>query len=136
MGSHRNIMLALTVVTACSGGGIRPDLMAIERMEAIARDYADQTEFTIRLSPAPCDCPQTEVRLGRAWYRVFLEPVDPDSPAEAARAILQAAESRGRAGATLLVAGSLSRRVKIAGTRAPCLVLKVISVCESGRCLP
>jgi hypothetical protein len=113
---------------------VRPDRLAVERLEAVAKAHADLTSFTIRLNPAPCDCPAAEVLLDGAWHRVFLEPTDPEGPAEAARATLQAAESRGRAGATLVVAGRLSKGARLAGTRAPCMELKVTAVCETGVC--
>src|SRR5437763_561899 len=112
MGSASGRGLASIVAIACAASPCascapdalqaRPDRLAVERVEAVTRVHADDASFTIRLNPAPCDCPPAELLLDGAWYRVFLEPTDPEGPAEAARATLQAADSRGRVGATVV----------------------------------
>jgi hypothetical protein len=138
LGSGLAVVACVATLASCAPGAhqARPDRLAIERIEAVAKAHADDTSFTIRLNPAPCDCPAAEVLLDGAWHRVFLEPTDPEGAAEAARATLQASESRGRAGATLVVAGRLSRGARLAGTRAPCMEIKVVALCESGACPP
>ena len=102
-------------------------------MEVVAAAHAPDDTFVIRLNPAPCDVPPFEVLLDGAWLRVFLEPTDPEGPAEAARAALEAVS---QAPARLVVQGKLSKGIRRAATRAPCLVLKVLRVCPAEGCGP
>lgn len=123
------------VLAACAGTGPGPAQMALDRAESLAEAHAEDETFTLRLNPAACDCPEFEVQLDDGWHRVFLEPKDPDGPAEAVRAILAGTPGRNPA-PTVRATGRLSKSVRVAGNKAPCLVLKVFLPCGRDGCRP
>ena len=120
---------------ACAGAGPTPAERARARLEAVAEAHADEEAFTLRLNPALCDCPEFEVLLADTWQRVFLEPKDPEGPAESARALLTGTPGKDPP-ATIRVTGRLSKSTRVAGNRAPCLVLKVLVACGREGCKP
>jgi hypothetical protein len=124
-----------TLLAACSGAGPTPSELARSRMEALALDHADDETFTLRLNPALCDCPEFEVLLGDTWQRVFLEPKDIAGPAEGARALLNGTPESPPP-TMLRVTGRLSKSIRMAGNRAPSLVLNVLQTCGREGCGP
>lgn len=126
-------VLACTAM-ACGAAATTASDLAVERIERVAKAHADDETFVLRLNPASCDCPPAEVRLDGAWYRTFLEPREPEGPAGLAKTALAEAAVRGDAAATVTVAGKLSKSSRLAGTRAPSLVLKVLRVCPAEGC--
>ncbi len=130
------VLAALAILlAACGGAGPTPSELARGRMEALALDHADDETFTLRLNPALCDCPEFEVLLGDTWRRVFLEPKDIEGPAEGARALLTGTPDRSPP-PTIRVMGRLSKSIRVAGNRAPSLVLKVLQTCGRDGCRP
>jgi hypothetical protein len=128
-------LLLAGTLAACSGSGrVRPDRLASDRLEALARGHADDPAYVVRLNPPPCDCPPFELKLDGRFYRVFLEPATPDGPAAEARTALETALGRGDAAATLTVVGRLSKGVRQAPSHQPCLVLKVTALCGPEGC--
>jgi hypothetical protein len=125
-------VFALAAV-GCATTPSSPRDHARDRLETVVDQHQETTSFRVRLNPAPCDCPPFELRLGDAWYRVFLEPPDDDGPVGALRVRLLEAESTGTA-ATALVTGTLSGGVREAPNRMLCPVLQVTGLCENDRC--
>lgn len=124
-----------TLALACSHAGRSAAELAADRAEALAENHANDETFTLRLNPAPCDCPEFEVLLDDGWHRVFLEPKDLEGPAEGVRAFLTGVPDRPPP-STARVLGRLSKSIKVAPNRAPCLVLKVIQPCGPNGCRP
>jgi hypothetical protein len=123
------------LLSSCATTSLSYDL-ARTRMATLGEAHAQDSEFEIRLNPAPCDCPPVEVRLDGAWHRVFLEPTDLDGPAEAANAWLSNAAGAGDRSAIAQVSGRISGSVRNAGNGSPCLVLRVLALCPDTGCVP
>ena len=128
-------MMALGLSTCGGAAQVRPDQAATARVAAVSKAHADDTEFVVRLNPAPCECPAFEVRLDGVYRRVFLDPADPEGPAAAVRSFLETAAGRGDVTATATVAGRLARGPRAAASREQCLVLKVDHLCPPGGCV-
>ena len=126
--------LGVLVPIACSSSVTSPANQALERVEARAEAHATDDKFMLRLNPTQCDCPEFEVLLDETWSRVYLEPKDPEGPAEAARQALAASPGPGLP-RTVQVVGRLSKSVRTSGNRTPCLVMKVFQVCGREGCL-
>ena len=127
---------SLSLAAACAppGEGVRGDRLAVDRGEALARLHSDDPTFTLRLNPAPCDCPPFEILLGDAWHRTFLEPIDPTGPVPPLQASLEHANERGDIPGTATVSGKLSGGLKRAPNGLFCLQLKVLAVCGPAGC--
>lgn len=131
------VLVLTAVLSACSGSSnVKPDRLALDRLEAVARTHAPNDQFTLRHNPAACDCPPFEVLLDGTWHRTFLEPNDPDGPVAALSADLASAAARGDASATAVIRGRLAKGARLAPTRAPCLVLRLVEVCPANGCPP
>jgi len=118
--------VVLLFALGCKAAQVRPDQLAMARLEAVAKAHAQDTQYVVRWNPAPCECPPFEVLLDNVWYRVFLEPQQPSGPVEKLQAELEEAGAKGDIAATRQVTGHLSKGVRLAKTRAPCLVLKIV----------
>lgn len=129
-------VVALLAIGCQGTGKVRADRLALDRIEAVARLHASEESFVVRLNPAPCDCPAFEVQLDGAWYRMFLEPADPDGPVAALRSDLERSAATGNPVERVLVRGKLSKGARLAPTRAPCMILKLLEVCPPSGCTP
>ncbi len=87
-------LLASLVGGACASSGgagasaTRRPLPLIGRLSAAATEQAELPVKKIRYNPTPktCACPPFEILVGDAWWRVHLEPVSEEIPAEIALA--------------------------------------------------
>lgn len=127
--------LALIIVAGCaSSPEVKPYRLAADRLEVVAEKHAGNGIFALRLNPARCDVPLFEVRLDGVDYRVFLEPTGPDGLPAQLQARLEAEAAQGNEAASATVRGVLSDGVRVTSTRAWCLELKVLSICEPEGC--
>jgi len=125
------VLVLTAVLSACSGSAnVKPDRLALDRIETVARIHASNDQFTLRLNPAACDCPPFEVLLDGTWHRTFLEPNDSDGPVAALSADLASATG------TAVIRGRLAKGARLAPTHAPCLVLRLVEVCPADGCPP
>jgi len=125
------------VLIGCSGATVvPPSEVAEDRLEAVALAHAEDTVFKARYNPAHCDVPPFEVNLDGVWYRVFVEPDDPDEgPAVLAREQLKRSASLGDNTAVLLLSGELYTGLREASTRAQYMVLEIFEICPASGCV-
>lgn len=128
-------LIMVVLVVGCSGANerISPSKMAKARIESVAKSHIDDQIYTLRLNPAPCDCPPFEVILDGKAYRVYLEPEGTNTLVSQLRASLEEDMNRGIDNSTVKVNGKLSKGVRLAPNRNPCLVLTITSVVERGK---
>ncbi len=130
-----SLPVMLVLLASCGSTLRSPSELATERVETLAEIHSQEETFTLRMNVAACDCPEFEVLLDGHWFRVFLEPRDPEGPVEALRAVLSGTPDQ-PVPPSATVVGRLSKSARLSGNRSPCLVLKVIQVNGPGEPRP
>lgn len=134
---RRGLWALMLWVGACAAPGAQVSARsgAEERLLAVAEAHKEEKYFEVRINKAPCDVPDAEVLIDGVWYRVFLEPDNPEGPADRLRKMLEKGpEGGGVKAGSAKVFGKLLSRVRVAGNRSPYLVLVVQGICAEGLC--
>lgn len=126
------MLVALIATVSCAGAPLSPAEMALRRVARTASAWGNGVQGILRYNPTRCQCPEFELMVDNAWYRVELMNDVGEDPAMVG---LYSDALKSGPGWSVPVIG-ISKGVQKQRFRSPVIRFQIESICHDGKCQP
>lgn len=126
------MLVALIATVSCAGAPLSPAEMALRRVARTASAWSNGVRGILRYNPTRCQCPEFELMVDNAWYRVELTNDVGQDPAMVG---LYSDALKSGPGWSIPVIGT-SKGVQKQRFRSPVIRFQIDSICRDGECQP
>ncbi len=126
------MLVALVTTVSCAGAPLSPAEMALRRLAKTASAWGNGVHGILRYNPTRCQCPEFELMVDNAWYRVELIN---DVAEDQAMVGLYSDALKSGPGWSVPVIGT-SKGVQKQRFRSPVIRFQIDSICRDGECQP